>query len=186
MIGSGKMDMLPKQPSTFHLQSISKKKLSFWLVKFISEIAINSITNSSSCSSLSMFYWFLIQFEFWRSFCTLLDLNLASLNKLGASSLGAAPWTHLASQKGVSLPSPTSTTVEVKKRCLSTGSFTLIRCFHGLIQWPQLCHNHLSLRALPNFSRSLKPIPPHLFGKRQVFQLTKQCPHPLIFQSCPF
>jgi hypothetical protein len=42
---------------------------------------------------------FLIQFEFFISTCTLLFLNLASLYKFGANSLGAAPWSHLASQK---------------------------------------------------------------------------------------
>jgi hypothetical protein len=67
---------------------------------------------------------FLIQLSFFNSVETSLFLNLAFLNKDGANSLGAAQWSHLAFQNGVTFPSPMQMYVEAKTRALSVGSFS--------------------------------------------------------------
>jgi hypothetical protein len=96
------------------------------------------------------------------------DMNLASWYKFGANSLGAAPRSHLESQKRVLCPLPTFITMEQKKMVLSVASVTLRRCLQGMSLWSQLNQSHLSLRAQPNLSRSLIPSPPHFLGLTQV------------------
>jgi hypothetical protein len=59
---------------------------------------------------------FIIQLRFYSLVCIFLFLNLANLNKLGASSFGVEPSIHLASQKGVFFPSPTKIMVDAKKQ----------------------------------------------------------------------
>jgi hypothetical protein len=132
------------------------------------------MVNSSSRGVVLILERFLIQLRLWSSVCTFHFLNLAKLNRLGASSLGDVPFSHLAFQKGVFLSSPTVTSVEQKKSCLSMRSEILSKCFHGLSLWSQLCHSHLRRRALLNLFRSLIPRPPNFFGLMQVAQLTKQ------------
>jgi hypothetical protein len=93
---------------------------------------MKNIENSSSCIGVLVWVRFLIQLLFCNSLATDLLLNLAIAKRLGASSLGAAPNSHLASQKGVALPFPIWIQVEEKNNCLSIRSTTLIRFFQGL------------------------------------------------------
>jgi hypothetical protein len=116
---------------------------------------------------------------------TILFLNLVILNSPKAKSLGAAPCNHFASQNRVFFPLPMCIYVEQKNKALLEGSCTLTIFFHNLSLLSQLCHNHLSLRALLNFSISLIPRPPSLLGLRQVSQITKQCPPFTFWGSYP-
>jgi hypothetical protein len=147
---------------------------------------MNNRVNSSIWIGVLMPCKFLIQLSLRNLECTVLFLNPATWNRLGASSFGATPSSHLASQKGVFLSSPIEIRVEQKNNCLSIGSAIFRRCFQGLSWWSQPYHNHLSLKALLNFSRSLIPRPPNLLGIKHVCQLTRQWPPLTLSGSCPF
>jgi hypothetical protein len=80
---------------------------------------MKSILNSSSWAVVVISPRFLIQFRLESSVHTHLDLNLAREYRFGAKSLGASPWRHLPSQKGVLLPFPMVMLVEQKNSCES-------------------------------------------------------------------
>jgi hypothetical protein len=92
---------------------------------------IKSIVNSSNMSSMVISHKFLIQFRPCSSIYTDFLLYLLDLNRLGAKSLGGAPFSHRSSQSGVDLPSPTSTDVEQKKICQISGSSIFSKFFQG-------------------------------------------------------
>jgi hypothetical protein len=70
----------------------------------------------------------------------------------GARSLGAAPFSHLASQNGVFMLLPTAITIEVNKSA-SCNMIFLIRCV--IITSPHVCSSHLLLRHNDNGIRYL-------------------------------
>jgi hypothetical protein len=147
---------------------------------------MNNIVNSSSCVVIWMSSIFFIQLQLVSSVWTLLFLNLAILYSSSTKSLGAAPWSHLASQNGVLFPLSICIMVEEKKMLLLDLSDTFRRFSHGLALRSQSCQSHLILRALLNLSKSFIPKPPHLLGLKHVCQLIRQRPPLALSGSSPF
>jgi hypothetical protein len=156
--------------TAFHFQKIKSMEVS----KMISVIAMKSKENSSTCIGVLILVRFLIQLLFCSFLVTDLLLNLANSKRLGASSIGAAPHSHLASQNGVALPFPSWIQVEETNKCLSIGSTTLRRFFQGLSFSSHWCQSHRSLKTLLNLLRSLIPRPPSFFGLVHIYQFIKQ------------
>jgi hypothetical protein len=98
-----------------------------------------------------------IHLSLWSSLLTDLNLNFAILNRLSTRSLGAAPWSHLGSQKRGAFPITYLNScgrekelhthrvrylqdvlpwpflgVEEKKSCIPIGSDTFRMFFHGI------------------------------------------------------
>jgi hypothetical protein len=81
-------------------------------------MAMKNKTNSSRREDGFILFKLLIQLLFLSSSGTLLFLKWPTLNKFGVKFLGAAPSSHLTSQKGMFLPSPTKILDEEKKNYL--------------------------------------------------------------------
>jgi hypothetical protein len=78
-----------------------------WSVKVTDDNAMNNKVNSSIWDASAMSVRLLIQLDRCSSVLTNLCLNHATLYRLSGRSFRAALSNHLASQKGVFLPSPT-------------------------------------------------------------------------------
>jgi hypothetical protein len=93
------------------------------------------MTYSSTIEGLSIVPRFLIQFELDNSCCTDLLLNLVKANRDGTISLGAAPNSHLDSQKGGGAPIPNNYVCGAKKQDYPqdhdiSGASSMVSPFH--------------------------------------------------------
>jgi hypothetical protein len=132
-----------------------------------------------------MLWRLLIQLSLCNSWWTVLLLNLAIWNRLGASSFGATPSSHLASQKGVFLPSPIKIRVELK---IVTYQLDL-QFFKGVsrasLGAPSQTITILILKPCWICPGPF-PRPPNFLGNKQVCQFIRQWPPLTLSWYCPF
>lgn len=117
-----------------------------------------------------------IQLFWYSSLKTDLFFLVAILKRLGAKYFGAMFESQWSCQNFAFWPFPSNTTVATWNNCLSVSSQGTSVLTQGLELFFHSRHNHLSLRAWPNFLRLEILKPSNFFGRQTLSHLTKECP----------
>jgi hypothetical protein len=122
-------------------------------------------TNSAMCCTVSICHMVHVQLWLsWSSFTFCFFLH-ANKYKLGATSIGACPFSHDECQKDAMSPRPTVTIVESRKKCF-VRQITWGFGTDPLSIWidPSIYHSHLRCSARLKRSKSIMLTPPSIFG----------------------
>lgn len=154
--------------------------------------------NSSISYSVLMLLRFLTHFRFWTSLWTVLYLYPACRYRFGATSFGAAPFSHLASQKRVSMPLPTVITLKQKRvhgQCCPGVSVTFSmdahlhpNCAITILAW-ELCQIFNSQSSLLFWLGTNLPFHKAVTSSDFIWIFTMQektFPKPINLFGCPF